>query len=138
MNKNKNLVLVGTLGMIAVILGAFGAHGLKPLLTDVEMNTFEIGIRYHFYHTFAILAAAILTKNRTSKPLNIAIILFAVGILLFSGSLYLLACKEILSIESWKFLGPITPIGGMCFIVGWAMFILKGLTSSSSNTNSKN
>ena len=127
MNKNKNLVLIGFSGVIAVALGAFGAHGLKPLLTDAEMNTFEIGIRYHFYHTFAILAAAILTKNRTSKPLNIAIILFTVGILLFSGSLYLLACKGILGIESWNFLGPITPIGGACFIAGWAMFIVKGL-----------
>jgi uncharacterized membrane protein YgdD (TMEM256/DUF423 family) len=91
------------------------------------MNTFETGIHYHFYHTFAILAAAILTKNRTSKPLNIAIILFSVGILLFSGSLYLLACNEILGIESWKFLGPITPIGGVCLMAGWAMFIVKGL-----------
>jgi uncharacterized membrane protein YgdD (TMEM256/DUF423 family) len=127
MNKNKNLVLIGVLGVIAVALGAFGAHGLKPLLTDAQMNTFEIGIRYHFYHTFAILAAAILTKNRTSKPLNIAIILFSVGILLFSGSLYLLACNEILGIESWKFLGPITPIGGVCLMAGWAMFIVKGL-----------
>jgi uncharacterized membrane protein YgdD (TMEM256/DUF423 family) len=129
MNKNKNLVLIGFLGVIAVALGAFGAHGLKPLLTTAEMNTFEIGIRYHFYHTFAILAAAILTKNRASKPLNIAIILFSVGILLFSGSLYLLACKSVLGIESWKFLGPITPIGGVCFIAGWAMFIVKGLKS---------
>jgi uncharacterized membrane protein YgdD (TMEM256/DUF423 family) len=127
MNKNKNLVLIGVLGVIAVALGAFGAHGLKPLLTDAQMNIFEIGIRYHFYHTFAILAAAILTKNRTSKPLNIAIILFSVGILLFSGSLYLLACNEILGIESWKFLGPITPIGGVCLMAGWAMFIVKGL-----------
>lgn len=129
-NKNKNLVLVGILGVIAVALGAFGAHGLKPLLAEADMNTFEIGIRYHFYHTFAILAAAILTKNRTSKSLRIAIILFAVGILLFSGSLYLLACKSILGIESWTFLGPITPIGGTCFIAGWAMFVVKGLKSS--------
>jgi uncharacterized membrane protein YgdD (TMEM256/DUF423 family) len=127
MNKNKNLVLIGFLGVVAVALGAFGAHGLKALLTPAEMNTFETGIHYHFYHTFAILAAAILTKNRTSKPLNIAIILFSVGILLFSGSLYLLACNEILGIESWKFLGPITPIGGVCLMAGWAMFIVKGL-----------
>jgi uncharacterized membrane protein YgdD (TMEM256/DUF423 family) len=127
MNKNKNLVLIGFLGVVAVALGAFGAHGLKALLTPAEMNTFETGIHYHFYHTFAILAAAILTKNRASKPLNIAIILFSVGILLFSGSLYLLACREVLGIESWTFLGPITPLGGVCFIGGWAMFIVKGL-----------
>jgi uncharacterized membrane protein YgdD (TMEM256/DUF423 family) len=127
MNKNKNLVLIGFLGVIAVVLGAFGAHGLRALLTPAEMNTFETGIHYHFYHTFAILAAAILTKNQPSKPLNIAIILFSVGILLFSGSLYLLACREILGIESWTFLGPITPLGGVCFIGGWAMFIVKGL-----------
>jgi uncharacterized membrane protein YgdD (TMEM256/DUF423 family) len=126
MNKNKNLILIGTLGAIAVALGAFGAHGLKSLLTEVQMSTFETGIRYHFYHTFAILGAAILTKNRASKPLNIAIILFIVGIILFSGSLYLLACKDILGIESWTFLGPITPLGGACFIAGWVVFIIKG------------
>ncbi len=129
MNNKKKLILIGSLGMIAVILGAFGAHGLKPLVNDSQMNTFEIGIRYHFYHTFAIFCTAILTKNHVSKRLNTAILLFSIGIVLFSGSLYLLACKEILGISNWTFLGPITPIGGTFFIIGWALLLIEGLKS---------
>lgn len=125
--KKQHFVTIGILGVIAVILGAFGAHALKAVLTEAQLSTFQVGIRYHFLHTLAIFGVAILSKNNDSKRLNLAISFFIIGIILFSGSIYLLACKDILGIESWKFLGPITPIGGTFFILGWSMLIVEGV-----------
>jgi len=110
--------------LLAVVIGAFGAHGLKALLPATQLNTFEIGVRYQFYHSFAILLAGILYFHFPTKKIITAGWFFLSGILLFSGSLYLLACREILEITSWTFLGPLTPIGGVLFIIGWAMIIL--------------
>lgn len=124
--EKKHFITIGILGATAVILGAFGAHALKALLTTAQLETFNIGIRYHFYHTLAIFGAAILSKNNGSKSLLRAILFFTIGIILFSGSLYLLASREVLGIESWTFLGPITPIGGTFFILGWIMLIVEG------------
>lgn len=124
--EKKHFILVGVLGVIAVILGAFGAHGLKALISESQMSTFEVGIRYHFYHTFAIFLTAIVAYQTKSKRLKTAISLFLIGIILFSGSIYLLATKSILGIESWSFLGPITPIGGTFFIIAWGILIFEG------------
>jgi len=104
---------------LAVIIGAFGAHGLKASLTEYQLNIFETGNRYHFYHGFGILILAGLSNRISSKQLRITATLLIIGIILFSGSLYLLATREFLGISSWKFLGPLTPIGGVFFIVGW-------------------
>lgn len=107
-------------GATAVILGAFGAHILKDLLTPNELNTYQTGVQYQFYHTFAILGTAIIRRYTSRKWTNAAGWLFSIGIVFFSGSLYLLAMSNSLNLNSIKFiLGPMTPIGGMLFIAGW-------------------
>ncbi len=107
------------LAMLAVIIGAFGAHGLEGKLNSDQLRTFETAVKYHFYHTFAVFIAAFLCQSYPSKWLFRAGIGFVLGIVLFSGSLYLMACKNLLGIESWSWLGPITPLGGLFFIVSW-------------------
>jgi uncharacterized membrane protein YgdD (TMEM256/DUF423 family) len=129
MNQKNTLTIIGVLGAIAVILGAFGAHSLKSVLSESQLSTFETGVRYHYYHTFAIFGVYLLQQKLTPKRINLINTLFLIGILLFSGSIYLLACKDILGIENWKFLGPITPIGGTFFIVGWILLATASLTS---------
>lgn len=114
----KSLIVVGFSGMMAVALGAFGAHGLKLLLEPEQMETFRTGVLYHFIHTLAMFVLVI-GRQRTRSMNLVPLIFFAIGILLFSGSLYLLSCKSILGIEHWSFLGPLTPVGGLFFIAGW-------------------
>jgi len=122
---NKKLLMAGAFtALLAVVIGAFGAHGLKALLPVAQLNTFEIGVRYQFYHSFAILLSGILYFHIPDKKIITAGWFFLAGIILFSGSLYLLACREILGITSWTFLGPLTPIGGVLFIIGWAIIIV--------------
>lgn len=113
-------------GMLCVIIGAFGAHKLKPLLSDVMLNAYEKGVQYQFYHTIALLAILILAKNFPEINFNATAWFFIAGIILFSGSLYLLALTSI-SGNTWKWLGPITPLGGLCFIAGWFMLLLSAL-----------
>jgi len=121
----KTFLQIGSLfALLAVVLGAFGAHGLETQLSPERLDTFETGVRYHFYHSFALLATALIGQHFSHKLIRTAGWLFAVGILLFSGSIYLLACRDILGIASWTWLGPITPIGGTFFIVGWALLMV--------------
>ncbi|MEI8053731.1 MAG: DUF423 domain-containing protein [Bacteroidota bacterium] len=101
----------------AVMLGAFGAHGLKKIISETSLQTFETGVRYQFYHAFGLMIAAILFKDLQQKWTGIACWLFIDGIILFSGSLYLLAITE----GKYPFIGAFTPIGGVCFIVGWIL-----------------
>ncbi len=109
---------------IAVILGAFAAHGLEAQLSNDQLETFDTGVRYQFYHGLGILVLGLLMLQQPSASLKWAGWLFSLGILLFSGSIYLLACRELLGIENLKWLGPITPIGGIFFIAGWIFFLL--------------
>ena len=116
----RRLVLLGSVVIaLAVIIGAFGAHSLKNHLSEYQLSIFETGNRYHFYHGFGILLLASLSKLVPNKNLKTVALLLLMGTLLFSGSLYLLATQEFIGIESWKFLGPLTPIGGVFFILGW-------------------
>ena len=118
--KPKSLLITAALsGATAVALGAFGAHGLKAMLSPERLTTFQTGVTYHYYHTFGMLIVALLALQLKSSSLLRAGWFFFAGILLFSGSLYLLACRDVLGISSWTWLGPITPIGGLLFIVGW-------------------
>jgi len=111
---NKTFLGIAALsGFIAVALGAFGAHGLKPHLSAEALQWFETGNRYHFYHTFALLAVALIRND--SKLLSYAGIAFLLGIALFSGSLYVMA------VTGMKTLGMITPLGGLSFLAGWGM-----------------
>ena len=105
------------LGALAIVLGAFGAHGLKKFLAVEQLNSFEIGVRYQMYHALFLLFVS-QTNFITDKQKMIVFILTLFGILLFSGSIYLLATSTITNIKT-KFLGPITPIGGLLLISSW-------------------
>ena len=121
---NILIKLAAILGAASVGLGAFGAHGLKKYLTEYGTGIFETGIKYMFYHTLAMLAAGILYHLRPAKHFMNAGWLFLAGILIFSGSLVLLSLMP-----DKKWLGAITPIGGVCFIAGWILLFLGAAKS---------
>ena len=124
MSARALLIAATAAGGLAVILGAFGAHALKARLSPEALATFEVGVRYQFIHTLAIFAAVWLADRfGVAQPLT-AGWLFVVGMVLFSGSIYLLATRSLLGIESWRWLGPITPLGGLCFIAGWVVLLI--------------
>lgn len=113
--NNILLVLAAINGFVAVSLGAFAAHGLKSMLGPDLLATFQTGVQYHMYHALAMLAVGILvTQFPAQAGLRVAGYLFLAGILIFSGSLYVLALSGI------RWLGAITPIGGVAFLAGWA------------------
>ncbi|MGI2259832.1 DUF423 domain-containing protein [Shewanella sp. GXUN23E] len=109
------LLLASLSGFLAVALGAFGAHGLKHIATPQMIDIFNLGVEYQFYHTFAIIAVAFAGHWVKSRLLGWAAWCFAGGILLFSGSLYLYA------LLGTKWTGPITPMGGGLFLIGWLL-----------------
>lgn len=118
---NKRIILTASFfGAIAVLLGAFGAHSLKNLIDAPSLAIWQKGIEYQFYHTFALLYLSTFARYR-NKLINIAYFCFTFGIILFSGSLYLLATRSILNLNFTEFIGPITPIGGLLFVLGWIM-----------------
>lgn len=102
----------------AVMLGAFGAHALKSVFTASQLSTFEVGVRYQMYHGLALLVLPSLSTYLPNTWIQKAGICFVLGCLLFSGSLYALVATGI----TW--FGPITPLGGLFFIIGWIMLIL--------------
>ena len=114
----KLFLLFGSLNAgLCIILGAFGAHGLKSRLSESALSTFQTGVQYHFYHALAlILLGLLMAQYGSGNIFRYAGYAFIVGIIFFSGSLYGL------SFELGKWLGPITPLGGLCFIVGWGLF----------------
>jgi uncharacterized membrane protein YgdD (TMEM256/DUF423 family) len=116
----KTYLLIAALnGFIAVALGAFAAHGLKQRLSPDLLAVFQTGVQYHFYHTLALLTVAILMLHwPQSHSLRWSALLFCLGILIFSGSLY------VLSITGIRWLGAITPLGGMAFLAGWIALAL--------------
>jgi uncharacterized membrane protein YgdD (TMEM256/DUF423 family) len=109
---------------IAVILGAFGAHALKQVLTPELLQTFETGVRYEFYHAFALLATGIIYAFTPNKQLKLASTFFIIGILLFSGSLYALTMLKMNGAVGLGGVGILTPIGGLFFILGWLMLLM--------------
>ena len=111
------------LGALSVMLGAFAAHGLKQILLPDNLQIFETAVRYQFYHVLALLAVAVLYKDFSGKLLTWAGNLFLTGIILFSGSLYLL-CYVKHNELSLNWLGAITPFGGVAFIAGWIFIFL--------------
>jgi uncharacterized membrane protein YgdD (TMEM256/DUF423 family) len=113
---------------LGVVIGAFAAHGLKPLLSLKEINNFETGVKYQFYHAFALVTLGLLGAhfpNVEKWAFKVAGFLFFIGIILFSGSLYLLSTQSLFNI-SIPLLGPITPLGGSLLIFGW-VFTAWGL-----------
>lgn len=108
------------LGALAVMLGAFAAHGLKQVFSVDNLQVFETAVRYQFYHVFALLAVGVLFKNFSGKLLRWAGYLFITGILLFCGSLYLLCYIKYKEL-GLEWIGAITPVGGAAFIAGWTL-----------------
>lgn len=113
------LIAASVFAALAVILGAFGAHALKQIVPPETVTTFEIGVRYQFYHSFALLATGILFDKGKRSWMKFAGISFIVGIVLFSGSLYLLTILRATESVGLSKLGIITPFGGLFFIAGW-------------------
>lgn len=113
------LITASILGSLSVALGAFAAHGLKNYISNNAIATFETGVRYQFYHVFAILAVAILYKEYSNTGIQNAGWLFLAGTILFSGSLYVLSILQGAVQPGYKWIGAITPFGGLCFIAGW-------------------
>ena len=109
------------LAATAVILGAFGAHALKQILGPDQLVTFETGVRYQFYHSFALVATGILYASFPFKQVKLASTFFLLGILLFSGSLYALTLLKMNGEVGLGGVGILTPIGGVFFILGWLM-----------------
>ncbi|MFA4868302.1 MAG: DUF423 domain-containing protein [Pedobacter sp.] len=121
---SRRIILTASLcGAIAVIFGAFGAHSLKNVLSSGAVEIWAKGVEYQFYHTFALLFLSQFATDN-DKLIKWSYIFFTTGIILFSGSLYLLATREILNIGFLSYIGPITPIGGLCFILGWALLFI--------------
>ncbi len=118
----RNLSITAILGMIAIILGAFGAHALKEKLGTDALQSFQTGIRYQFYHVIVLLFVNSYSEF-SSRTKNIISSLFFVGILFFSGSIYAITAGGINPKAIWF----ITPLGGVLFIIGWFVLFLKFL-----------
>ncbi len=122
------MIFAAVSGAVAVALGAFGAHGLQQLV-DAEkigaedIRTFEVAVRYQFYHTIVLLMLPAIRDLLTQKFLRYAANAFMAGIIIFSGSLYLLVASQFILNEKATWLGAITPLGGVLFIAGW-IFLL--------------
>ncbi len=111
------LFTAGIFGTLAIILGAFGAHAFKKLLTEDKLTSFEIGVRYQMYAAFALLIIGY-NSDLTLSTVNWAYYGIATGTIMFSGSIYLLSFADYWNVNL-KFLGPITPLGGLLIIIGW-------------------
>ena len=112
------------LGGVAVALGAFGAHGLKRIVPPETVSTFQTGVQYQMYHGLAVIAVAIIFDKFPNKLIRWSAISFCIGILLFSGSLYLLTILKATGSIGLEGIGIITPFGGVFFILGWLLFFL--------------
>ena len=120
--KNLTLIIGGIYGLLSVILGAFGAHAFKKILSVERLESFETGVRYQIYAAFFLLIVGYILKFETSSEKWISILMIA-GAFLFSVSIYFLSFQDYWGVNL-KFLGPITPIGGLFMIISWGMLIL--------------
>ncbi|MBC7720612.1 MAG: DUF423 domain-containing protein [Pedobacter sp.] len=107
------------LGALSVMLGAFAAHKLKAMVSEQAFSIFETGVRYQFYHVIALALCALIYKEYPNQLITASGILFMVGILFFSGSLYLLTYTTANNLAGLEWVGILTPIGGVLFVLGW-------------------
>ncbi|WP_366521678.1 DUF423 domain-containing protein [uncultured Marinobacter sp.] len=108
--------------LTAVMAGAFGAHGLRNLVSERSLDVFQTAVTYQMYHAIALVLVALLTGFGLSRRLlGLAAGFFVVGILLFSGSLYTLVLTDL------RWVGPVTPMGGVCFMIGWILLLTAGV-----------
>lgn len=125
---HKNFIAIGALlAALAVALGAFGAHGLKKIDSEDVVQAFQTGVQYQMYHSLALILTGILVEKFPSKLTLHACRFFITGIILFSGSLYLLTAFKAFGIEHLNFVGIITPLGGIFFIIGWGYLFFSCL-----------
>lgn len=118
MNQETILALGATFGMLSVIFGAFGAHMLKKILSEEQLKSFETGVKYQMYHAIVLLIIGFNVKD----PSFIMVGCFIFGIILFSFSIYMLVLSDAKG-KKMKFLGPITPIGGLLLLIGWGVLL---------------
>ncbi len=123
MNNRTTFITASLFALTAVMLGAFAAHGLRAHLTPSQISTFETGVHYQFMHAFGLFIIGLLMQHNGAKFLRRAALIMTVGTILFSGSLYLLSCRTVFGIESWTWLGPVTPLGGLALMTAW-LFVL--------------
>jgi uncharacterized membrane protein YgdD (TMEM256/DUF423 family) len=128
---NKTFLVAGSLlGALAVVLGAFAAHGLKQVADAETVAVFQTGVQYQMYHSLALLATDIIFERFSNKWIRWAGNFYMIGIILFSGSLYLLTALKTIGQTGLKGIGIITPFGGIFFILGW-MFLFAGIIKRS-------
>jgi len=128
MNK-AYLITAAALGAVSVILGAFGAHGLKTRMSADAFEIFETAVKYQFYHVFALLTVAIVWQFIPGNFLSWSGRCFIAGIILFSGSLYLLSYFKMIGNQQMNWLGAVTPFGGLFFIAGWILLAVAAIRS---------
>lgn len=124
----EKIVLINgaVLGMLAIVLGAFGAHAFKKILPEDKMASFEVGVRYQMYAAlYLLMIGSLLDFDSTSEKWAYYGVFY--GAVLFSGSIYLLSFKEYWKAEGLRFLGPVTPLGGLFMIVGWLALLISFL-----------
>ena len=124
--ERKIIATAAFLGLTAIILGAFGAHALKNYLTPEQLISFETGVKYQMYHALFLLFLGLSAVFMTDKTKKLMYWLVVLGVAFFSGSIYLLTTKNVTGID-FKFLGPITPIGGTLLITAWGILLVKVL-----------
>ena len=120
--ERKIITTAAILGMIAIVLGAFGAHALKKVLSLEQLNTFETGVKYQMYHALLLMFVGT-SKSISAKTQRAVYFLVVLGVLLFSGSIYLLATNDLIAFD-FKKIGFVTPIGGLLLIGTWLMVFI--------------
>ena len=128
---NRVLIIAGFLGAIGVMVGAFGAHFLKERIEAIHINTLNTGVLYLFIHVLGLIGISILGKEDPgSRILRSVALTFVAGVLLFSGSLFLIATQSLTNFPV-RFIGFLTPMGGLCFIAGWILIMVYGFSRKS-------
>ena len=122
-NARLLMSIAATYGLVAVLLGAFAAHGLKEVLSASRLASWQTGVTYQMTHAPVLLVIGLWLRQGGSNLVKVAGVLFAIGVLVFSGSLYALVLLQV----SW--LGPVTPLGGLCLIAGWVCMLVAAAQS---------
>ncbi len=122
---NKNILALGIfLTVFAILLGAFGAHGLKKLVSAEELEVFKTGVQYQIYHAFGLIFVGILFEKFNQKNLKFAGLFFVIGVFLFSGSLYTITIMKVMDVSVLPIVAVLTPIGGFAFLLGWVTLLV--------------
>ena len=122
-NARLLMSIAATYGLVAVLLGAFAAHGLKEVLSASSLASWQTGVTYQMTHALVLLLIGLWLRQGGSNLVKVAGVLFAIGVLVFSGSIYALVLLQV----SW--LGPVTPLGGLCLIAGWGCMLVAAAQS---------